>query len=168
MNAPFLLRMRKAVLIAKGRGAVLNGEAAIAQAALESGWGLSYLTRKANNLFGIKSGRSWVGPTLDLPTLEYRAGKYVRELAQWRSYASYNKCLVDYAHLIAKLPWFSDALPHADPPLGDGDAEQWVAHLVDRDTPGELAWATGPRYVEKVMRIAEEIFRHESEEEEEA
>lgn len=166
MNAAFLLRIRKAIPIAQAKGAVFNAEAAIAQATLESGWGLSYLTRKANNLFGIKAGTAWAGSVLTLPTLEYRGGRYVREVARWRSYASYNECLVDYARLIAKLPWFRDALPHADPPEGDGDVEQWIAHLVDRDTPGELAWATGPNYVGKVMRVVGEIRLAEAEEDE--
>jgi hypothetical protein len=41
---------------------------AIAQAALESGWGDS---AKGNNLFGIKAGKSWQGATIDMATHEY-------------------------------------------------------------------------------------------------
>jgi flagellum-specific peptidoglycan hydrolase FlgJ len=33
----------------------------IAQAILESGWGSSKLSQKANNLFGIKASSSWSG-----------------------------------------------------------------------------------------------------------
>lgn len=155
--------MRKALPIAKAKGAILNSKGAMAQAALESGWGLSYLTRRANNLFGIKAGSRWTGPTLDLPTLEWDGKKYYRIIARWRAYPSWNECLVDYSKLIQRLSWYRDALPHADPPSGDGDAEEWLAHLVDKDTPGELAWATGPNYVSKCSRIINEIARFEEE-----
>lgn len=45
----------------------------ISQAALESGWGLSQLSAKYNNLFGFTAG-SWLQkglPVVDLPTYEY-------------------------------------------------------------------------------------------------
>lgn len=45
----------------------------ISQAALESGWGLSQLSAKYNNLFGFTAG-SWLQkglPVVDLPTHEY-------------------------------------------------------------------------------------------------
>lgn len=160
----FVERMTQAIKVAKQKRAVLNAEAVVAQAALESGWGQSLLSAKYNNLFGIKAGRAWTGPTVGLWTYEWRGerdaqGKpiYRRELAQWRVYPSWNECLVDYSALIATRRWFRDALPHADPPHGDGDANAWVAHLVDRDEPGELAWATGPDYVAKVMNLAADI-----------
>jgi flagellar protein FlgJ len=156
-----LIRMTTAVDIAKAKGAVLNRKAAIAQAALESGWFRSSLAVRHHNLFGVKAYSDWKGPTVTLMTTEYVNGKYIHVSAKWRAYPSWNECLVDYAALIARLSWFRDAIPHADPPHGDGDAVQWVAHLVDRDTPGELAWATGPNYVAKVVTCMDMIAREE-------
>ena len=40
----------------------------LAQAALESGWGESQLTKLANNFFGIKKGNNWNGETILMPT----------------------------------------------------------------------------------------------------
>lgn len=152
-------RFLAAVRIAKQKKAVLNSRAAMAQAALESGWFRSDLCRKHNNLFGVKAGKGWAGPTVMLWTAEYdkTTKTYYRVPASWRVYPSWNEALVDYARLIAKLWWFKDALPFADPPHGDGDVLQWIAHLVDRDLPGELPWATGPRYVEKVMLCHQQL-----------
>lgn len=155
----FVARMITACRIAKQKGAVINTPAAIAQAALESGWGNSLLAAKYNNLFGIKAGKGWTGQTVKLWTREWTGKEYIKVMAPWRVYPSWNECLVDYSRLIQRLWWFKDALPHADKPTGDGNAEQWIARLVDRDQPGELAWATGPSYVAKVMAQADQIER---------
>lgn len=150
-------RMKQAVLVAKQKGAIVNGIAVIGQAALESGWWNSGLCRRHNNLFGIKAGSAWTGTTVVLMTKEWDGAKYISVPARWRVYPSWNECLVDYSALIQRLWWYRDALPYADPPHGNGDAMEWLAHLVDKDTPGELAWATGPRYVEKVTRVLSEL-----------
>jgi len=158
-RAQFVARMVKAADIAKKKGAVINTPAAIAQAALESGWGNSLLAAKYNNLFGMKAGTLWKGETVMLWTREWvkETGQYIKVKAKWRVYASWNECLVDYSQFIQGRSYYRDALPHADKPHGDGDMEKWVAHLVDRDTPGELAWATGPNYVAKVLAQADQI-----------
>lgn len=51
----------------------------LSQAALESGWGESQLTKQANNFFGIKKGIGWNGETVffstpldSTPTSEFR------------------------------------------------------------------------------------------------
>lgn len=43
----------------------------IAQAILETGWGKSDLTTKANNYFGIKADKSWKGKKINMDTKEY-------------------------------------------------------------------------------------------------
>ena len=52
----------------------------IAQAALESEWACSDLTKLANNLFGVKSSAAWQGATLDMHTKEH----LMRELEKMR------------------------------------------------------------------------------------
>lgn len=153
----FIERIGKAVTIAKQKGAILNREAVIAQATLESGWGRSLLTQRHNNLFGIKAGSSWKGKTVLYLTEEWTGTNYITVRARWRVYPSYNECLVDYSHLIHRLWWYQDSLPFADPPQGNGDMREWLRHLVDRDLPGELTWATGPNYVVKVMNVHHQI-----------
>lgn len=70
----------------------------IAQAALESGWGTSGLTQKANNLFGIKGS----GPAGTLPflTTEYRNGQAVQVTAPFRSYNNWGESIADHSALI--------------------------------------------------------------------
>lgn len=159
--ARFTSRMRRAIDVARAKGAILNARAAVAQAALESAWGQSLLAARYNNLFGIKAGTTWKGETVELWTYEWYGKRdvqgrpvYEKVMARWRVYPSWNECLVDYSRLIQEAWWFRDALPHADPPHGDGDWIAWLRHLVNRDEPGELAWATSPDYVAKVARCA--------------
>lgn len=160
----FTVRMKKAIQIAKAKGAILNGRAVTAQAALESAWAQSLLAARHSNLFGMKAGTSWAGQTVDLWTREWRGRRddqgrpiFERELAKWKVFPSWNECLVDYSNLIQRRKYYHDTLPFADPPDGNGDAYDWIAHLVDRDEPGELAWATDPNYVAKVMNLLEEM-----------
>ena len=51
----------------------------VAQAALESAWGNSQLSRRAHNYFGIKAhgGLPWI----ELPTHEFEGGRLVRVAA---------------------------------------------------------------------------------------
>jgi flagellum-specific peptidoglycan hydrolase FlgJ len=149
--------MATALDTARQKGAIINRKAVLAQAALESGWWRSSLAAKYNNLFGIKAGTIWKGETVTLMTTEYWNGKYHHVPAKWRVYPSWNECIVDYSNLIARLWWFRDARPHADVPEGDGDSVSWLTKLVDRDTPGELAWATGPNYVAKCVTVMSQI-----------
>ena len=155
----FVSRMVLACTIAKQKGATINTPAVIAQSALESGWGNSGLTRKANNLFGIKAPKGWTGETLKMLTYEWDRvkKKYYQVIATWCVYPSWNECIVHYSNVVRTRWWFKDALPYADDPVGNGDSIQWIAHLVDRDVEGELAWATGPNYTAKVAHLGQEI-----------
>lgn len=153
----FIKRMTVACDTAKKKGAVINTPAVVSQAALESGWGNSLLAAAYFNLFGIKRPRDWGGATVTLMTYEWDGKKYIRVPAQWAIFASWNECIVYYSKMIQSRSYYQDALPHADPPHGDGRADRWIHHLVDKDEAGELRWATAPAYTEKVMTIAEEI-----------
>jgi flagellar protein FlgJ len=152
----FVERMEKAIAIAKEKGARVNGLAIIAQAALESDWGTSELARTAHNLFGIKIGKDWKGPVLELPTWEFSEERgWYRVVARWRKYPSWNECIVDYSNIIASRRWFQDALPYADPPDGNGEPESWLRPLLpDVDEHG---WATDPDYLAKVRRVGQEL-----------
>lgn len=147
----FLARLSQAVDIAQQKGAVLNKRAVMAQATLETGWGSSIPQGPngecSNNLFGIKAGLTWLGPTIITMTSEYYGGRWVRVPARWRAYPSWNECLVDYAQIIRSL--YRSAIPHADVPAGDGNASAWIRGLIS----GPYQWATDPNYVNVVSAV---------------
>lgn len=70
----------------------------IAQAILESNWGKSGLTQKANNLFGIKG----TGPagSITMPTDEYRGQTRYTTNAKFRKYHSWDESIEDHTRLI--------------------------------------------------------------------
>ncbi|WML36988.1 glucosaminidase domain-containing protein [Clostridium sp. OS1-26] len=69
----------------------------IAQAILESGWGKSELSTKANNLFGIKADTSWKGKKIKMNTSEYYNQKIVDE---FRVYNSKQDSIKDYGEFL--------------------------------------------------------------------
>lgn len=76
----------------------------VAQAALESGWGESGLTRAANNLFGIKADSRWRGEIVMLNTREFIRNQWVVVPAKWRKYASWQASIDDHAAFLKLNP----------------------------------------------------------------
>ena len=71
----------------------------IGQGVLESGSGTSELATKANNLFGIKVGSGWTGPTYTKRTSEQdKDGNVYYIYADFRKYPSYEGCVIDLVH----------------------------------------------------------------------
>ena len=117
-----------------------------AQCILESGWGKhtphDWKTgERSNNFFGIKSDgtqpyvRSW--------TYEWENGKYYRVLAKFRKYDTFVESLIDYGNFIYENPRYKKAIKVKDNPI-KYIYEIWKA-----------GYATGRRYAEKVIWIAE-------------
>lgn len=115
-----------------------------AQAALESNFGKSGLVKAANNLFGIKTGSSWQGDFIELPTQEFENGEFVTVVAKWRKYASFRDSILDYASLIQRV------YPHVAAVADDGEA--YAKALVG----GMPKYATDPAYAQKLINIATE------------
>lgn len=116
---------------------------AIAQAILESNWGMSSLSRQENNYFGIKGqtdGRQYA-------TLEYE-DEWKEIHASFRSYPSLGASVVDYAELI-------DGGTEWDPDLYKGVQEASSYEEASRAlyTAG---YATDPTYPEKLIDIIEQ------------
>ena len=67
-------------------------EAIVSVAALETGWGSAVMRRpdgrSANNLFGIKAGAGWDGPTAVASTREFIDGASVERPERFRAYDS--------------------------------------------------------------------------------
>lgn len=128
-----------------GRKLNVAPEAILAQAALESGWGKRVIHDRdgANgfNLFGIKAGSDWQGPSVTRPTLEFADGVARREAARFRAYPDVASTFDDYARLISEHPRYSEARNRG------GDAEGFARALQD------AGYATDPAYADKIGRI---------------
>ncbi|MFM7785072.1 MAG: flagellar assembly peptidoglycan hydrolase FlgJ, partial [Gammaproteobacteria bacterium] len=89
----------------------------IAQAALETGWGQSILGdsagRSSMNLFNIKAGSYWQGPSVGVTTLEFRDGVPRPERARFRAYGSFAESFGDYANLLLGNGRYRDAVDNA-------------------------------------------------------
>ena len=72
-----------------------------AQAFIESNKGNSGLTKKANNLFGIKG--TYGGQYVEMMTTEYYNGIPVKVLAKFRKYPSWAESIADHSALFNRL-----------------------------------------------------------------
>jgi flagellar protein FlgJ len=116
----------------------------IAQAGHETGWGQHGIVGSdgtpSNNLFGIKAGANWTGPTVDVPTTEYRDGEPTKVVQRFRAYASTADSFADYARLIGTSPRYAAVK------AATGDAQQFAQGLQ------KAGYATDPAYAEKLGR----------------
>lgn len=71
----------------------------LAQAMLESSTGNSALTRKANNLFGIKA-YNWTGKTIKMQTEEHNHGADVVTMGTFRSYDNWGESIEDHTNFL--------------------------------------------------------------------
>ena len=113
--------------------------AVIAQAALESGWGSSGLTVKANNLFGIKAGKSWTGEKYTVKTKEFINGRMRTVTADFRKYTTWPASIKDYFKLM-------DVKRYAN--LKGVTSVKTYSELLKKD-----GYATDPAYPGKIQSI---------------
>ena len=80
----------------------------LAQCILESAWGTSQLSRRANNYFGVKSiqGQDYA----EFTTREVVSGRSVVELARFARYPSAIESFEAHAKLIAKIERYRPAM----------------------------------------------------------
>lgn len=127
---------------AAGNAIGVPPEFLVAQAALETGWGRKELRfadgRPTHNLFNIKAGRSWNGPTMEVIATEYVNGAERQQVERFRAYGSYAEAFADYARLIQSR--YAGV-------VGSRDALSFARGLQ------EGGYATDPRYAEKLMRV---------------
>lgn len=122
-------------------GTPLLASVCLAQAALESNWGESGLTKRAFNFFGFKVGSSWAGAVLSLPTNEQLiGGKVVTVQAHFRSYSSPGESFRDRNRLFLTLARYRPVLAAKD------YASQ--AHQIRA-----CGYATDLKYAEKLVAI---------------
>jgi flagellum-specific peptidoglycan hydrolase FlgJ len=117
----------------------------ITQAAHESNWGNSGLTRKANNLFGF-TGDSWAAegkPVIKLPTSEFVHDQWITIERPFRAYGSWSESIRDWASLMQR-PRYVKALDAAK----RGDIVDFATEVA---TAG---YATDPKYAEALISVA--------------
>ena len=116
----------------------------IAHSALESGWGRNEIRgtdgSSSNNLFGIKAGKNWNGPTVDALTTEYVDGKPQQVVAKFRAYSSYDEGFRDYASLLRNSSRFGSV-------IGSQNGTEFARRLQ------QAGYATDPMYADKLSRI---------------
>lgn len=134
----------------------LPASVVVAQGGLESGWGRSELAQRAGNLFGVKAGRSWMGPVISATTREYRNGEWVTVPGVWREFPS------SAAAVAAGLPADSLFRVYRSPAAALEDHARvlynglYEAAMAYRTQPFEFArliapvYATDPAYAEKI------------------
>lgn len=124
----------------------LQARVMASQAALESGWGKSGLATKANNIFGMKAGKSWSGDTITMPTKEQAAdGSWYSENAAFRRYNSPAEALAD-----------KSAMMHRNWP-GAMNAQTWDEAMAGLKNGRYGAYATDQNYASKLSQIAAKI-----------
>lgn len=140
----FVRRLRGAATRAASALGVAPG-VLLAQAALESGWGRHIPEardgRSSHNLFGIKAGPAWKGPTVEVDTKEYRNGRMVTERASFRAYESFGDSFADYVNFLRSNPRYQDALAKTHSASG-------FMHGLQK-----AGYATDPRYAAKVTAV---------------
>ena len=117
----------------------------VAQAAHETGWGKKEITGRdgsaSNNLFGIKAGAGWTGPSVEVMTTEYQGGQPRQLLQRFRAYASHAESFSDYARLISQSPRYAAVRAAGQ------DAQAFAQGLQD------AGYATDPAYAGKLSRM---------------
>lgn len=87
----------------------------IAQAILESGWGNSGLTVKANALFGIKATSTWKGKVYNCKTKECYDGKnYVTIDGCFRAYSTWEDSVKDHSVFLTGLSRYKAVVGETD------------------------------------------------------
>ena len=123
----------------------------LAQAALETGWGKREIIGRdgsnSHNLFGIKAGSKWDGPTVDVTTTEYVGGQPRKMVQKFRAYASEAESFADYARLMKDSPRYANVVANA------ADAKQFASGLQ------RAGYATDPLYAEKLGKVINTTLR---------
>ncbi len=121
-------------------------DAILAQAALESGYGKSELTRKANNFFGMKAGPNWNGPTIAMRTAEQDSSGNESNLTDvFRAYPTPQEGFKGYGEFIRGNQRYKSALNHPNDPV------KYIQAIKD------AGYATDINYVSKVVNILQGV-----------
>ncbi|NRF70335.1 flagellar assembly peptidoglycan hydrolase FlgJ [Aquincola sp. S2] len=123
----------------------------IAQSAHETGWGKKEIVGRdgtnSHNLFGIKAGANWSGPTVDVMTTEYIGGRAQKVVQKFRAYANHAESFADYAKLMKDSPRYQNVV------AAGADAKGFAQGLQ------RAGYATDPAYADKLTRVINTTLR---------
>lgn len=105
IHEPVVRDMQKTGILASLTGA---------QALIESNKGNSGLTKKANNLFGIKADKRWTGPFVVMKTKENVNGKLITVDARFRAYNSWEESINDHSNFLLVNKRYSNLIGVTD------------------------------------------------------
>ena len=130
----------------------------VAQAAHESGWGKREIRNadgsSSHNLFGVKAGAGWTGPTAEITTTEWIGGEPQKVTAKFRAYASLDDAFQDYAKLMKQSPRYAGVVAQAaQSPMSAASAQDFAQGLQ------RAGYATDPAYADKLTRVINTTLR---------
>jgi len=115
----------------------------LAQAILESGWGMSALTVKANALFGIKADSHWSGRVYSSSTKEcYDGVNFTTVTALFRAYDSWEHSAADHSAFLTGSTRYAAV-------IGERDYEKACGAI------HKAGYATDPGYATKLISLIE-------------
>lgn len=111
----------------------------VGQAILESSWGESDLSKKSNNIFGIKSDNRWNGKVVKVNTLENYDDKIV---ATFRKYNSMKDSINDYGKFLNENKRYEESgLFKATHYTTQAQALEDAGYATKKNEDGELIYA---------------------------
>jgi flagellum-specific peptidoglycan hydrolase FlgJ len=111
----------------------------VGQAILESSWGESDLSKKSNNIFGIKSDKRWNGKVVKANTLENYDDKIV---ATFRKYNSMKDSINDYGKFLNENKRYEESgLFKAKHYTTQAQALEDAGYATKKNEDGELIYA---------------------------
>ena len=117
----------------------------VAQAALETGWGLHVPQQgqgqASNNLFGIKA-TGWAGKQMSAMTQEYENESLQQTQANFRAYPSTAESFIDYVRLLKDNPRYQQVL------RAGKNIQRFASELQ------HAGYASDPHYAQKLTAIA--------------
>ncbi len=130
----------------------------VAQAAHESGWGKREIRNadgsSSHNLFGVKAGAGWTGPTAEITTTEWIGGEPQKVTAKFRAYASVDDAFQDYAKLMKQSARYAGVVAQAaHSPMSAASAQDFAQGLQ------RAGYATDPAYADKLTRVINTTLR---------
>jgi len=138
----------------------------VSQAALETGWGRKEIRHADGspsfNLFGIKAGANWKGPTAEVTTTEYVGGRAQKVVARFRAYGSYAESFADYAKLMKDSPRYQGVVAAASARTAQSGGAGVVSSAAAVGFAQGLqraGYATDPAYADKLTKVINTTLR---------
>ncbi|MFQ5469341.1 MAG: flagellar assembly peptidoglycan hydrolase FlgJ [Gammaproteobacteria bacterium] len=123
----------------------VDPEILLSQAALETGWGQTVLSRpdgtSSHNLFNIKADHRWQGDKVSSTTLEFSHGVAEKRQESFRSYHSFEEGFNDYITFLKTGVRYQDVINNSK------DSGQYITGLQN------AGYATDPDYAKKIIRV---------------